>query len=764
MKSKIDTGCRRFVVSVLTGLALTFAASAPAQLILNNNAVQTINFDQSVGWLADTWSYYPGSVFHATGTLDDRTANWAVPGDWGFQNTGGKQCFSSAAWAYRNANYNGGARSAFADSGSGAGSWEQIRFVNSVSHPELTSVAVQFDQDAWANRDLTLRIQNNTGATIENWNVGFDLSKYGNFQPGWAGNNTFSLLYSTDNTNFTASGISQVLGNGANATAVTSLGTQTAALNVTVPVGGYLYLRFNYDTGGGAGNGALLDNVTVQGLGAVVLATTTTTLGASPNPSTTSQSVVFTATVRTNGVTATAATGSVVFRDGATPISTNDVINGVATFSTADLTAGVHPMTAEYSGDSAYFPSTSTITNQIVNPTTTVLTSSENPSTNGDSVTFTATITPADNGGNLVTFYDGLIVLGTAYTDVPGVATLTTSALTPGVHHLSATFGGSVDLAPSTSAILNQSVISLACLWVSNNTALTITFDQSIGWDGDWLPASVLFANPTNLDNNSIPAYGSGEGIPATGKTGLSKDAWSYQKNNYVETQTTFGGSSFSWWGGSKFLNGGNDIAFSSTALQLGESGAWAPGNLTLKILNKTGSTVSYWTLGLDAWGLGSNDPSTTVKLQVSTDNSSFSDALILPVSGETNNYTSLGTHSASGVSATVANGGFLYVRYLYSVTASGNGFAMDNLTIQALDTVALIPPTVSGSGLNGGNYEVTFSGPSGQTYHVLSSTNVALPLASWTPVSSGTFAGSPVTYTNSSPNDAQRFYIITSP
>jgi hypothetical protein len=370
------------------------------------------------------------------------------------------------------------------------------------------------------------------------------------------------------------------------------------------------------------------------------------------------------------------------------------VSGGVATFSTTGLTSGVHPITATYSGDSAYFPSTSTITNQIVDPTTTVLVSSNNPSTSGDSVTFTATTTPADSGGNTVTFKDGTTILGTFTTDGSGVATYTTSALGAGVHPITATFEGSTALAPSTSAILNQTVINTACLWISNNSVQTIDFDTSIGWGGDWAPATVLFANPANLDDNSIPAFGSSEGIPATGKTGLSKDAWSYQTDYFATTQTLFGDTSFSYWGASRFVNGSTVIrsttdntpyaGFTSTALEISEQGAWRDANLTLKIRNTTGATVTSWNLGLDAWGLGSGGGSTEFRLQVSTDNSSFTDVLTQPVSGDAT-YTSLGTLSASDVSATVANGDFLYVRYLYSAGGTGNGFAMDNLTIQAV-------------------------------------------------------------------------------
>jgi Bacterial Ig-like domain (group 3)/MBG domain (YGX type) len=67
------------------------------------------------------------------------------------------------------------------------------------------------------------------------------------------------------------------------------------------------------------------------------------------------------------------------------------------------------------------------------------LASSENPSTYGDSVTFTATL-PADATGT-VTFLDGTTVLGTG-TITAGAATLTTSQLAAGTHPITAQYSG----------------------------------------------------------------------------------------------------------------------------------------------------------------------------------------------------------------------------------------------------------------------------------------------------------------------------------
>jgi autotransporter-associated beta strand protein len=93
-----------------------------------------------------------------------------------------------------------------------------------------------------------------------------------------------------------------------------------------------------------------------------------------------------------------------------------------------------------------------------------------------------------------------------------------------------------------------------------------------------------------------------------------------------------------------------------------------------------------------------------------------------------------------------------------FSVAVEGNSLVVKY-------GAALTPPEFSGYGpLSGTSFPLTFSGPSGQSYQVLMSTNVALPLASWSLLSSGTFGGSAVNYTNTSATNALEFYRIQSP
>src|SRR5207253_3176103 len=114
--------------------------------------------------------------------------------------------------------------------------------------------------------------------------------------------------------------------------------------------------------------------------------------------STVGASVTFTATVSAVSPGTGVPTGNVVFKDGATTVSTGALdVNGNATFTTSTLTVGNHTITASYAGNSNFNASASSALVQTVNPaqTTTTVTSSLNPSTFPQSVTFTATVTSA---------------------------------------------------------------------------------------------------------------------------------------------------------------------------------------------------------------------------------------------------------------------------------------------------------------------------------------------------------------------------------
>src|SRR5579863_9992825 len=125
------------------------------------------------------------------------------------------------------------------------------------------------------------------------------------------------------------------------------------------------------------------------------------------------QPVTLTATVTSNAGTPT---GTVTFKDGSTTLGTGTVGSGrQATFTTSTLSVGSHSITAVYGGDNNFSGSTSSALAQAVHAsTTTALSSSVNPSTFGQSVIFTATVTSnAGTPPGSVAFKDGSTTLGT---------------------------------------------------------------------------------------------------------------------------------------------------------------------------------------------------------------------------------------------------------------------------------------------------------------------------------------------------------------
>jgi hypothetical protein len=186
-----------------------------------------------------------------------------------------------------------------------------------------------------------------------------------------------------------------------------------------------------------------------------------TALSSSHNPSAFGQSVTFTATVTAVAPGSGTPTGSVTFKDGLTVLGSGGLVSGKAVFSTSALTVGAHSITADYAGSVDYDTSVSSVLTQTVNKaaTATTMTSSPNPSTLGQTVTFKVTVTAVGGGTptGTVTLKDGSTTLGTSAL-VSGKATFTTSLLAHGSHAMTAVYSGSVDDVASASAVLTQKV------------------------------------------------------------------------------------------------------------------------------------------------------------------------------------------------------------------------------------------------------------------------------------------------------------------
>jgi hypothetical protein len=172
-------------------------------------------------------------------------------------------------------------------------------------------------------------------------------------------------------------------------------------------------------------------------------AQTKTVLTTSGSPSLVGQPVTFTAKV-TSSFGQVPDGELVTFYAGGKALASVALASGTASYTTTALSAASHYIRATYVGDTKFEPSTGSVT-QVVNPyaSTTTLTSIPNPSTFGQIVKLTATVTSGAPGGptGRVIFKNGAIVLGTAILGA-GKAVISTTKLPIGTLTLTASYEG----------------------------------------------------------------------------------------------------------------------------------------------------------------------------------------------------------------------------------------------------------------------------------------------------------------------------------
>jgi hypothetical protein len=194
----------------------------------------------------------------------------------------------------------------------------------------------------------------------------------------------------------------------------------------------------------------------------LIQGTTTTTVGTSGSPAPFSQPVMFTATV--TSTYGTIPDGETVdFYDGKTLLGSGTLEGGIATYTTTALTVKNHTIKAVYEGDQTFKTSTGKATEDVEkDTTTTTLFSNLNPSTYGQTITFTAQVASSGTATptGTVTFKDGTKTLGSETLNASGAATLATATLDVGTHAITASYKGDPQNEDSTSSALSEIVVS----------------------------------------------------------------------------------------------------------------------------------------------------------------------------------------------------------------------------------------------------------------------------------------------------------------
>ncbi len=255
--------------------------------------------------------------------------------------------------------------------------------------------------------------------------------------------------------------------------------------------------------------------------------------------------VAFTVTVNSPG--SGTPSGNVTVSDGS-QTCTGTVAAG--TCNLTSTTAGAKTITASYPSDTNFNSSTSLGVSHTVNQasTSTALTSSPNASVFGQSVAFTATVSPqfsvAPTG--TVTFKDGTTTIcNTVALNGSTQATCNFSTLSLNGHSITAVYNGDTNFNTSTSAILTQTVNQ-----ASTTTALTSSANPSVFGQSVTFTATVSAFAPgsgTRTGTVQFAIDGSSFGSPVnlSGGTATSTAITSLSVSGHTVTAAYSGDTNF---------------------------------------------------------------------------------------------------------------------------------------------------------------------------------------------------------------------------
>jgi subtilase family serine protease len=309
---------------------------------------------------------------------------------------------------------------------------------------------------------------------------------------------TLNSLTATGTVTFTDSVI------GAIATVTVTAGTATTTTSA-LPVGVHtITAAYSGDTNDAAASGTTSVTVTKG--------STICTLTITPSPSIVNFASTFTATISNAGpgTGPFTFTGTVTFFSGSTMLGSATVANNQAILSYTYTAIGNYNVYAVYSGDQNWNSSTSSVVSLVVQGVPTIATTYSSTSTvlAGANVILTTTIGPTPAYSSLVTsfptgsvtYYDSyngsFNILGSASLVQSGLYTSSTTFqnkfFLPGIHVITAVYGGSSNFAAATSNTFDLTVQDFSMtanpttgsVSRGSSTATVITISSLFGFSG----------------------------------------------------------------------------------------------------------------------------------------------------------------------------------------------------------------------------------------------------------------------------------------
>ena len=196
---------------------------------------------------------------------------------------------------------------------------------------------------------------------------------------------------------------------------------------------------------------------------------------------------------------------------------------------------------------------------------------------------------------------------------------------------------------------------------------------------------------------------------------------------------------------------------------------------------NSSPTQLGSFTLGSNGvltYNTASTTTAPTITLNTPANSAAYAGYATIPLSAtvvsNSNPIASVQFYSGSTLLATVvtppytASWSYVAPGSYPAVTAQANYGASLTVTsaVASVTVNALVAPVTGQPVKNANGYSFGFTGPVGQPYTILTSTNVASSLASWTvAVTNVTFgATGSASFTNTTPSDPQRYYRVKSP
>jgi O-glycosyl hydrolase len=439
-------------------------------------------------------------------------------------------------------------------------------------------------------------------------------------------------------------------------------------------------------------------------------------------------------------------------------------------------------------------------------PTSLMLASGSNPSTYGNTVTFTATVQTNNVAlggisGETVTFYSGATQLSTGTLNSSGQAAYTTTAnqLAAGTWSVSAVYGGDPTYAASTnspalSQTVNQAVVTPG-LTGTVSRSYDGTINASLG-SGNYTLSGVVSGDTVTLNNPAIGTYdtknaGAGKTVTVTGlsisgasaanyslsSTSVSGAVGTISQTNITATATanskiydasivaaavpiiTAGavqaGDSANFSETYASRNAGANIVLTPAGIVNDGNGG---NNYTYTFIASTNGIISAATLSYTAdpasmvYGAAVPALSGSVSGFLGGDTQGNATTGTLTFTALATSSSSVGTYAINGSGLTANYGNYTFVQ------APGNA--------TALSVLPLMTPVFAGQGITvgAGGYQLSISGQAGQTYQILVTSDLQVPMNQWTVLTNGTFGAGTVAITDGSTNMPQRFYQIISP